>query len=71
MDVEFAVLKNTREVLVWREISNAREQSKFICAQCSKDKLIRRSNNVANMLCEECSRNTGVLSKTGTWLDRY
>jgi hypothetical protein len=71
LDVEFAVVNNKREVLVWGEISNAREQSKFICAQCSKDKLIRRSNNVANMLCEECSRNTGVLSKTGTWLDRY
>jgi hypothetical protein len=71
LDVRFAMLKNSREVYVWRAINEAREESKFICAQCSKDKLVRRSNNTASMFCEECRRNAGALNKTGTWLDKY
>lgn len=71
MDIEFVMLKNTREVYIWRAINETREGSKFICAQCGKDKLLSRKNNTVSMLCEECRENAGTLGKTGTWLDKY
>lgn len=71
LDVEFVMLKNTREVNVWREINNVRQASKSICAQCGNDKEFRRSKTAVSMFCQECQKNLGRLCKTGTWLDKY
>lgn len=72
MDVKFDMLKNNREVCVWRAINEAREESKYICAQCGQEKtagLFRK--NTISMFCDECRKNAGRLGKTGTWLDKY
>ena len=70
LDVKFKVLKPTREVIVWRAIERAREQSQLICAQCGNRKGSRR-NNSTSMFCDSCIKNAGLIGKTGTWLDRY
>lgn len=70
LEVKFNVLKVTREINVWRAIERAREESQLICAQCGGRKGSRR-NNYTSMFCEVCTKNAGLLGKTGTWLDKY
>jgi hypothetical protein len=70
LEVKFNVLKQTREVNVWRAIEHACEQSQLICAQCGNRKGSRR-NNSTSMFCDSCIKNAGLLGQTGTWLDKY
>lgn len=72
LDVKFDVLGKCREVYIWRAINDAREESKYVCAECGKDKSYSfTKKNSVSMFCKECEKNAGRLGKTGTWLDRY
>jgi hypothetical protein len=70
LEVKFSLLKLTREANVWRAIDHACEQSQITCAQCG-DRIKSRRNLAAGMFCEVCTKNAGLLGKTGTWLDKY
>ena len=70
LDITFSVIKTNREVAVWRAVSEARKQSRFICAHCGMDKCIRKSMYGTNIFCEKCLTNTRQSNKTGTWLDK-
>jgi len=72
LDVKFDVLGKCREVYVWRAIHEAREESKYVCAECGKDKIYSfAKKNVVGMFCKDCEKNAGKIGKTGTWIDRY
>lgn len=71
LDIKFEMIKPYKEVYVWRAIDAARNQSKNICANCSRDKGFIRKNNTSEMFCAECIKNAGMNGKTRTWLDKY
>ncbi len=71
LDVRFEVLKQTREVNIWRAIDQARQLSKTTCAQCGNDKNSWERNIPSHKLCKSCFKNSGRNNKTGTWLDKY
>ena len=70
LEVKFNVLKPTKEIIVWRAIERAREESQLTCAQCG-DRIRYRRNLSADIFCDACIKNAGLFGKTGTWLDGY
>lgn len=71
MDIEFEIIKKTREVNLWRAIHEARNESKLICAKCGSYKKLSFKSKIITMFCEECTKHLFATGKTGTWLDKY
>lgn len=72
LEVKFEMLHPRGEVKVWRALDIAHKESRRICASCGKDKFNRRGgSHLMSLLCADCSKNAALISKTGTWLDKY
>jgi hypothetical protein len=71
LDIEFAIVKQTKEVHIWRAINHARNESKTTCAFCGAYKNRLSRNRTPNMFCKECVKDIAVVGKTGTWIDKY
>jgi len=71
LDIEFAVLKQTREVNIWRAVNEARNESKNLCAACGAYKRRLQRDQVSTMFCEACLKDVAAVGKTGTWIDKY
>lgn len=71
LDIQFEVVRSTKETQVWRAINHARQFSTLTCGNCGNGKSVRKGITPINVLCEKCIDNAHLISKTGTWLDKY
>lgn len=71
LDIEFSIMKQTREVNIWRAISDARQDSQQTCAMCGAFKRPSQNANSTAMFCKACIKNVAIVGKTETWLDKY
>lgn len=71
LDIQFEVIRTTKESEVWRAINYVRQMSLLTCGNCGNPKSFRKGITPVNVLCEKCVDNAHLIGKTGTWLDKF
>jgi hypothetical protein len=71
LDIQFEVVRTTKETQVWRAINYVRQMSVLTCGSCTNSKSVRKGFTPINVLCEKCINDAHLINKTGTWLDKY
>lgn len=71
LDIKFEMLKQRREVYIWRLLESYKEQSHTICMGCGAESNRIKTIGLTLRLCPECYQSAAVKGKTGTWLDMY
>lgn len=71
LEINFQMVKQRKEVLVWRALEEAKVTSRHLCIDCGKKVHDKRRLEHLTGKCEQCFNEAGKTGKTGTWLDRY
>ncbi len=70
-DIKFEVNMVAKEIIIWRAIQVARNQSEITCANCGENKGKSRRPYTIEMLCKSCIMSAAENGNTRTWLDKY